>query len=435
MLLMHVNVALGQLQKVLKLSDEVMAWTVSTMEPWPEDRYSSLAEAMIDNEFFIPLVFRGGMFPEIKYNYSRDSLRLTEDPIPPAIAYTNKRLKHMFAYYLFKKELDDLAYKKVMLSDPRNFRFKFDPQPVKTIKAESIDKRNDSVRIDVKQTNARPQAVESNIKFIPARRYWTSALNTDLKFNYSKWAKNWGGAENMDVYSYNVFDYNYAKKKFSLKNQIKMLHQVNKSTTDTVHKYNFTADKLDIYSNFGIKAIGHWNYSTSATFTSRIFNTYRANSHDKTAGFLAPFTAQVSVGMSYDGSVKFKVPNRAFTIHSDINPLTFDYTCSNDKDIAIGTYPDGSMKHVNRTFGSSVYVRSGIRFNKSITLDTNVTYFTNYELIRINGDTKLAIVLSRYFSTSLHVFFAFDDSRKLQEDEKILQTREVFQFGFAYRWW
>jgi hypothetical protein len=202
-----------------------------------------------------------------------------------------------------------------------------------------------------------------------------------------------------------------------------------------VHKYNFTADQLYIYSNFGIKAIGHWNYTTSSTFSSRIFNTYRANSHDKTSGFLAPFTLRANVGMSYDGSIKFKSPNRSFTIHSDINPLTFEYTCSNDKDIPIGAYPDGSMKHVNRTFGSSVDIKNKIRFNKSITLDTNFNYFTNYELIKIDADTRLAITLSRYFTTSLHVIFAYNDSRTLQEDEKILQTRELFNLGFTYRWW
>jgi hypothetical protein len=433
--MMHVSAAVGQRSTPVKLSDEVMAWTVSTMEPWPEGRYSSLAEAMIDNDFFIPLVFRGGMFPKLEYNFSRDSIRLTEVP-PPAFSYTNKRLKRVFAYEIFKKGLDDLAYKEVMLSDPRNFRYRLDEQqPQKIIKAESIEKKDDSVRLDVKQTITKPEKVESNLKFIPNRRYWTSALNTNLQFNYSKSSKNWGNAENMDVYSYNVFDFNYEKKKFKFTNQIKSTHKVNKSATDTVHKYNFTMDELYIYSSFGIKAIGHWNYSTSSTFRSRIFNTYQANSHNKTSGFLAPFTLQVGIGMSYDGSVKFKLPNRAFTIHSDINPLTFDYTCSNDKDILIGTYPDGSPKHVNRTFGSNVLVRNGIRFNKSITLDTNINYFTNYELIRITGDSRLAITLSRYFTTSLQVFYTFDDSRALQPDEKILQLREVFLLGFAYRWW
>jgi hypothetical protein len=385
---------------------------------------------MIDNDFYIPTVFRGGIFPKLDFN---TDIGLPKLNLPSPYSLGDKQFESVFSSYLIQKSLEEGAYKE-MLKDPFNFKYTIEQLPGAHIKSESIDKSENVVKLDFKSTQTMPEKQTSVLKFVPNRRYWTIAYRNNLQFTRNKSSKNWGNIDNMTLYIYNLLNYNYVRGKITLANELKTTHNINNAPNDTVHKYVFGTDELRIYSNFGIKAIGHWSYSASGIFTSRVFNTYIANSEVKTSGFLAPFNVNVGLGMTFATSIPFKKPNRAFSINATINPLAFDYICSTDSNIAVGTYSDGSKQHVIRRYGSTVDITNGIRFNKSITLDSHVNYFTNYEYIRCDFDSKLNIALSRYFSTMLQVFLNFDDSRKLTEDEKILRTREVFTFGFAYKW-
>jgi hypothetical protein len=412
------------------LPPEVMAWTKSTLNEFSYKHYKSLKEAMIDNDFYIPVIFRGGAIPKLNFN---TGFGLTKLNFPSPYSLEDKQFKSFFSSFLIKKSLEEEAYRE-MLKNPSNFKYTMEQLPGVHIKSESIDKSDKAVNLDLKPTQTMPEKQASVSKFVPGRRYWKMSGQDDIKFTRNKSSKNWGNIDNMTLYIYNLITYNYARGKITLYNELKTTHNINNAPNDTVHKYAFGTDELRLYSNFGIKAIGHWSYSASGTFTSRVFNTYVANSEVKTSGFLAPFNVNVGLGMTFATSIPFKKPNRAFSINATINPLSFDYVCSTDSNIAVGTYSDGYKQHVIRRYGSTVDITNGIRFNKSITLNSHVNYFTNYELIRCNFDSKLDIVLSRYFSTMLQVFLYFDDSRKLAEDEKILQVKEVFTFGFAYRW-
>ncbi|MDR2775106.1 MAG: DUF3078 domain-containing protein [Tannerella sp.] len=433
--------AKAQSSRTSGLSEEVMAWTKSTMEPWPPNRYKSLKEAMIDNNFYIPLVFRGGMFPKLEYKFNRDSLVLPNYKIPPAVTYKNKRVENLFKYYIFKKILDDMVYKKVLLGDPLNFKYSISRLPDKTIKPKSIDKSNEQVKLEVKTTTVTPETVDPVIKFIPDRKYWSSTFSADIKFSQNKSSENWykGKIDNMNIYTNTVTSYNYKKDKLSLTNTLSTTFTINNAPNDTLRSYTIGSDELRFRSNFGLQAVGNWNYSSSAEFVTSMGNKYIANTNTKNSAFLAPYTINIGVGMTFNARPKFKKPNRSLDLALSLEPLSFKYMSSTDKKINLGAYfaknEDGTFKHVLKTFGSTVTMTKNTRLNKNVTWYSRLYYFTNYERIISEFENKIDIALSKYFSTTLHLYLRYDDGvAKKNDSDSYLQVNELFSFGFSYKW-
>jgi hypothetical protein len=431
----------AQRSKTIGLSEEVMAWTKSTLEPWPPYRYRSLKEAMIDNDFYIPLVFRGGIFPELNYEFNRDSIALMGLRLPPVITYENRRVKNMFSYHLLKRKLEDSAYKNVMLKDPRNFRYSIKQLPDKVIKPKSIDKSNEQVKLDVKTTTITPETIDPIVKFIPDRKYWTSSFSADIKFSQNKSSTNWykGEIDNMNIYTNTITSYNYARGKISLTNTLSTTFTINNAPSDTLRDYTIGSDELRYRSNFGLKAISNWNYSSSAEFITSMGNKYITNTETKNSAFLAPFTINLGVGMTYNAKPKFKKPNRSVDLAVSLEPFSFKYMYSTDRDINLPAYfeknEDGTYKRVLRTFGSTITMTNNTRFSKTVTWYSRLYYFTNYERVIGEFENKVDIALTKYFSTTLYLYLRYDDGvAKAPDSDTYLQVNEMFSFGFSYRW-
>ncbi|MDR0394131.1 MAG: DUF3078 domain-containing protein [Tannerella sp.] len=431
----------AQRSKTVGLSEEVMAWTKSTLEPWPPHRYKSLKEAVIDNDFYIPLVFRGGMFPKLDYKFNRDSLALMGLQVPPFMTYEHKRAKNMFKYYLLKKRLEDNAYKNVMLKDPKRFQYTSEQLPNKVIKPKSIDKSKEQVKLEVKATTATPETVDPIVKFIPDRKYWTSSFSADIKFSQNRTSVNWykGEIDNMNIYTNTLTSYNYARGKISLTNTLSTTFTINNAPGDTLRDYTIGSDELRFRSNFGLRAIRNWNYSSSTEFITSMGNKYIANSRTKHSAFLAPLTLNIGVGMTYNANPKFKKPNRSVDLKVSLEPFSFKYMYSTNRNINLGAYfernEDGTYKHVMKTFGSSINMTNNTRFNKIVTWYSRFYYFTNYERATGEFENKVDIALSKYFSTTLFLYLRYDDGvAKAPDSDTYLQVNEMFSFGFSYKW-
>ncbi|MDR1524269.1 MAG: DUF3078 domain-containing protein [Tannerella sp.] len=432
----------AQDSKTLGLSEEVMAWTISTIEPWPADRYSSLKEAMIDNNFYIPMVFHGGMFPPLDYKFNRDSLAFPGYKLPPAITYRNKRAANMFNYYLLTKKLEDQAYREVLLRNPGNFKYTiWQLKEKKVVRPKSIEVPKEQVKLEVKTSMVTPETVDPVIKFIPDRKYWTSSFSADIKFSQNKSSDNWykGKIDNMNIFTNAVISYNYKKDKLSLTNTLSTTLTINTAPNDTMRAYAIGSDELRFRSNFGLQAIKNWNYSSSAEFISSMGNKYIANTMTKNSAFLSPYTVNIGVGMTYNAKPKFKKPNRSLDLTLSLEPFSFKYMYSMDKKINLAAYfqknEDGTYKYLLKTFGSTITMASNVRFSKNVTLYSRLYYFTNYERIIGESENKLDIALSRYFSTTLYLYLRYDDGVvKAPDSDTYLQVNELFSFGFSYKW-
>jgi len=432
----------AQKQSPQGLPPEVMAWTISTIEPWPDDKYKSLKDAMIDNKIFPPLVFRGGVFPKIENTFNRDSLRLNDSiPIPSAFNYKNLFTPPpMFSHYLFLKSLDSIVYRS-MLANPKNFKYTIWQLPTTTVKSESIDITKDQVKIDVKKTVITDKSIDPTIKFIPDRKYWTSSFAADIKFSQNKSSANWhkGEINNLNIYTNTVTTYNYIKNKVSLTNILRTTFTVSNAPNDMLRKYAIGTDEFSFRSNLGLKAIKNWNYSGSGEFITSMGNKYIVNKEMKSAAFLSPFTVNAGLGMTYSVKPKFNKPDRALDLSLSLEPLSFKYMYSIDTLINLQAFfpkdENGNFKRELKTFGSTIKLNQTSKIGKNVILTTRFDYFTNYERVISEFENKLDIILSRYFSTTIHLYLRYDDGVVKKEDSKThLQVNEFFSFGFSYRW-
>ena len=430
----------AQQKKYEGLSPEVKAWTVSTMEPWPPNKYKTAKEAMIDNKIFIPLVFRGGIFPENKFIYSRDSLRITDHP-PLEFKYKSEHTSEFFRDFIFKKQLNDSIYKNVMLKDPRKFKYTLKQLPETSFKHEIISAPNRNANLDVKVVSITPETVDPVIKFIPDIKHWKSTFSADIKFSQNRTSANWykGEINNINIYTNTITSYDYSKNKVSLTNTLTTTFTINNAPSDSLRKYTIGSDELRFRSNFGLKAIRNWNYSASAEFITSMGNKYISNTKTKNSAFLAPYTINAGVGMTFNPKPKFKNKDRSLNLSLSLEPLSFKYMYSSDKNINLGAYfqknEDGSYMNSLKTFGSTITMTKTSKFSKNVSWYSRVYYFTNYERVIGEFENKFDIALSRYFSTTFYLYLRYDDGVvKKEGSDTYLQLNEMFSFGFSYKW-
>jgi hypothetical protein len=437
-LLMVFNAGIyGQTQHSDSLPPEVMAWTKSTLDPWSYKHYESLKEAFIDNDVYIPTVFRGGMFPGL----TSGSLTIPGPDIPPAYALSDKHTAGMFSSWLIRKSLEDGVYRE-MARNPLNFKYSIYRFPDRQIKPANIEKTVREVKVpEITVKKAVSEPIGADMKFIPDRRYWTSSFKADIKFSQNASSANWhqGKIENMNVNTYTQTTYNYARGKITLTNTLTTQFVIATAPNDTLRDYGIGTDELRFRSNFGLKAIKNWSYSLSAEFVTSMGNKYIANTTNKHSAFLSPYTVNLGGGITYAVTPQFKRPNRSLTINLSIEPIAFKFIYSKNRDVNLAAFfprnEDGTPKFVTRSFGPQISMTSNARFNKSTTLYTRLYYFTNYELIKGELENKLDVRLSRYFSTTLHVWLRYDDSvKKKKESDSFFQLNELFSFGFSYTW-
>jgi hypothetical protein len=419
------------------LPPEVMAWTKSTLDKLSYKRYKSLKEAMIDNDFYIPEVFRGGIFPKLNFN---TDIGMTKPNLPSPYSLGDKYTKNMFSSYYIKKSLEDAAYME-MLKNPFNFKYTLDQLPGGLIKSESIEKTVNGVKITVEAATVAPEAVNSGIKFIPDRKYWISSFSADLKFSQNKTSDNWvsGKIDNMNIYENIVIGYNYERDKVTLKNTLSNLITLSNAPNDSIHFYALGSNELRFRSVFGLKAIGNWSYTVSGEFFTPMLHKFKTNSNKLNSTFLSPYTINIGIGMTFAKKIKYKAPNKLWDITLSVEPLSFKYTYSKNKEIDLAAYfpksEDGTFPYIFRSFGSNFILKNTVNFNKYVDLTSRLYYFTNYERMIGEFENKLNIALSRYFSTMFYIYFRYDDGvAKSPKSNTYLQVNEMFTFGFSYKW-
>lgn len=422
------------------LPPEVMAWTVSTIEPWPPGRYKSYKEAMIDNEIFVPIVFKGGMFTKFE-PFNPDSLRFTKS-LPPIMQYKGRGNREMFRYYKFKKHLDDISYKFILTNYPEHFKYSVRKLPKAKVKSESIEKPFEQIKFDVKTSMTLPEKVDPIVKFIPDRKYWTSAFAADIKFSQNRSSANWhkGEINNMNIFTNLDISYNFKKNKVSLTNSLKTTLTISNAPKDTLRNYTIGSDEFRFRSNFGLQAIRNWNYSSSVEFITSLGNKYAPNTESLMSAFLSPYTFNYGIGMTYAAKPKMKKKDHAMDISLTLEPLSFKYMNSRKKDVTLLSRffqkdEDGNYEHVLQTFGSTINMNITAKFGKHIAWTSRFNYFTNYELVRGEFENKFDFYLNRYFATTIYLYLRYDDSvTKVEGSDSYLQINELFSFGFSYRW-
>lgn len=317
------------------------------------------------------------------------------------------------------------------------FTYHFSEMPdFKDIKA---DKKNkfDSKTLKLNVKSNLPNKINIDL---PKASPWSYGAKFQVQTSQSYISPNWynGGESNLSGFAYAMGYCNFNNKKnVQWDNKAEWKIGVNSAGTDTLRKFRVNEDYLKAQSKLGIKAFNKFYYTAEVNFQAQLFNTYKANTHIRTSGFLSPIRTNVSLGMDY----KYKKMVSVF-----LSPVSYKLIFVNDTSYKNGVLPSENIAHqvgitngtrVLNQLGGLVRVNFKYDFIDAIGMEVKFSLFANYI-----GDTKGVEVdcevignfkVNRFFSAMISVNPRYDSTVVLPNGEKPkLQFKELLTLGFSY---
>lgn len=299
--------------------------------------------------------------------------------------------------------------------------------PVPTLVTRSMSKN----RVSAIKPKDMPDGKELNLASPPKPKLWKHNFSSSVQVSQAYISENWyqGGESNFNIISDQLFSTSFDnKRKLIFTASVQWKLGVNTSPSDTCHAYKVNEDLFQVNSKFGIKAIKDWYYTVSLVFKTQFFNSYPANSNDKTASLLSPGELNLGVGMSYNK----KIEERKFETSIMLSPLSYNLKFSLDKEIAaLSGIPDEKL--FQNQVGSSVEATFKWEFYPNLSWTARVFYFTNYKYAQSDIETGMDIAFNRYFSTKIYLHARYDDSIEKNKHGNYFQFKELLSFGFNYK--
>ncbi len=299
--------------------------------------------------------------------------------------------------------------------------------PVPTLVTRSMSKN----RVSAIKPKDMPDGKELNLASPPKPKLWKHNFSSSVQVSQAYISENWyqGGESNFNIISDQLFSTSFDnKRKLIFTASVQWKLGVNTSPSDTCHAYKVNEDLFQVNSKFGIKAIKDWYYTVSLVFKTQFFNSYPANSNDKTASLLSPGELNLGVGMSYNK----KIEERKFETSIMLSPLSYNLKFSLDKEIAaLSGIPDEKL--FQNQVGSSVEATFKWEFYPNLSWTARVFYFTNYKYAQSDIETVMDIAFNRDFSTKIYMHPRYDDSIEKNKHGNYFQFKELLSFGFNYK--
>ena len=299
--------------------------------------------------------------------------------------------------------------------------------PVPTLVTRSMSKN----RVSAIKPKDMPDGKELNLASPPKPKLWKHNFSSSVQVSQAYISENWyqGGESNFNIISDQLFSTSFDnKRKLIFTASVQWKLGVNTSPSDTCHAYKVNEDLFQVNSKFGIKAIKDWYYTVSLVFKTQFFNSYPANSNDKTASLLSPGELNLGVGMSYNK----RIEERKFETSIMLSPLSYNLKFSLDKEIAaLSGIPDEKL--FQNQVGSSVEATFKWEFYPNLSWTARVFYFTNYKYAQSDIETGMDIAFNRYFSTKIYLHARYDDSIEKNKHGNYFQFKELLSFGFNYK--
>lgn len=429
----------------LQMSNEALYWSRYATNSYNKfGQYVTYRDTIIVNPLFMPPLFKkGNIMPTDSISFYKPfSIAEEKWNQPP---YESIQILEKQA---LKLRLENMAYRYIQYHQPYIFDHTAESLPVERIRyIRQTEKKERYVKVERREIS--PDDIAPPVKFIPDRQYWTSSFESAIKFSENYASKNWhkGGTETaiLNIFTKNIFQYNYEKDKVKLDNRLDINASIYSTPKPKDNEYNHKIkvgeDLLRFYSNLGLKAFNKWHYTFNADFKTQMFTNYKENSDQKQAAFLAPYTIKLGLGMEYNYKKQYEQKDRSLNLSVNIAPVSYSYMHSINDSIDFGRHGfekdevTGEFKRSLSQLGSNIRFEMILKPNRNVTWKSNFNYFTSYDRVISEFENSLDFAVSRYFSTLIYLNLRYDDGiTREKPKDPYLQMNQLLSFGFSYKW-
>jgi len=269
----------------------------------------------------------------------------------------------------------------------------------------------------------------------PDTSYWDkgAVINgtySQTLFNY------WAAGGNNAMALSGLFDghANYKKDKINFQNSLSFGYGMQKVMDLPFRK---TDDKIDLSSNFGLKATDKLYYTALLSFKTQFTDGYEYldnGDSNRISSLFAPAYLIYSLGMNY-------VPNKQFGIYASFltGKTTFVLDTALSNLGAFGVTPGNALRY---EFGAYLKFVMNKKITDNFIINSKLTLFSNYLKNPQNIDVDFELLASYKIWKSLSINYQmqalYDDDILILVDPKTgykgrrLQLKQIFGVGLTY---
>ncbi len=256
---------------------------------------------------------------------------------------------------------------------------------------------------------------------------WTHKASALAQFSESVISGNWyqGGNSNIAILGILTGQLNYDNKKnIQWENNAEWHIGFNSVAGDTLRALSTNDDVVKINSKLGVKAGGNFFYSGSVDFSTQLFNSYNGiNSTVMKTSFLTPVRLNIGVGLDY----KYK---KIFSLM--LSPVAYKYIYVSDN---VKVNPnlfgiEAGKNHLGE-IGSSLKSTLSYPLTPEIQLDSNFSFYTNYQKVEIDWEMVCNLTINRFLSTRISFNPRYDNT--VIGSTANVQFKQFLSVGFSHK--
>lgn len=384
------------------------------------------------NPLFLPMIFTGKM-------------------LPPDLSFYPPKESNLYKGLLIPQEktfASDLRHAAFIAKTRRNFYMEY-PDRVKLSvfhldSLPSSSKDNDVIETfnpfrelistETSYSLNAPQVEGVEIK----RKYWINNGEHSLQLSQSYFSPNWhkGGTNNINFVNNHIVRMNYRKEKVRFNNTLEWRMSVFTAPDDTIRKFRIGDDLLRYYGEFGVDAFNkHWSYSVNLDVKSQLFNNHPTNSNELRSAFIAPLYVNGGIGLQYNLDKRSEqVRHRRTRLDLHLAPISFNFRYIGNDKVKVTRYGIKEGERHSIDYGSTITANLIYDFNRYITWNSRLKYFTSYHKVEAEFENTLNMALTNAFSTRFFLNLRFDDSVPPDPKFRYLQVTQLLSFGLNYKW-